>query len=172
MPINSSGFFFHNLSIGVYKYVCALNRMASFITTMFFRILCLCTVIGLFQVQCYVTVPPIYRDAGRALQHYSSEVEHDPVIFSLLNILVHDKRAKAFTTDQAIERALTDVKKHNADDEDVLRTIIYQKKSALKPNQVSKELKQDIQAALDTFFSHPNVDDYQTFSLLSKEGKL
>ena len=139
---------------------------------MFFRILCLFTVIGLFQVQCYVTVPPVYRDAERALQRYSSDAQHDPVIFSLLNVLVHDKRAKAFTTDQAIERALTDVKRFNADDEDVLRTIIFQKKSSLKPNQVSKELKQDIQTALETFFSHPNVDDYQTFALLSKEGKL
>jgi len=139
---------------------------------MFFRILCLITVFGWFQVQCYVTVPSIYREAHRALHHYSSEAEHNPVIFSLLNVLVHDKRAKAFITDQAIERALSDVKKFNADDEDVLRGIIYRKKSLLKSNHVSKELKQDIQSALDTFFSNANVDDYQTFNLLSKDEKL
>jgi hypothetical protein len=139
---------------------------------MFFRIFCLFIVLGWFQVQCYVTVPPIYREADRALHRYSSEAKHDPVIFSLLNVLVHDKRAKPFTTDQAIERALADVKKFNADDDDILRGIIYQKKSLLKTNSVSKELKQDIQTALDTFFSHPNVDDYQTFNLLSKARKL
>ena len=152
-------------------------NIPAFLTTtrthpMFFRVLCLLTVVSWFEVQCYVTVPAIYQNADRALQHYSSKIEHDPVIYSLLNVLVHDKRAKAFITDQAIERALTDVKKHNADDEDVLRGLIYQPKSLSKSNHLSKELKQDIQSALETFFAHSNVDDDQTFEILSNGEKL
>lgn len=135
---------------------------------MLFRSLLLLTIISWFSIQCYVTVPSIYRKAEIALHHYSSQKDHNPVILSLLNVLTYDKRAKAFITNEAIEKSLTDVKKFNEDDANILRKIIYRKKKFVKP---SIELKEDVQSALDTFFSHPNMDDHQTFDMLFKNQK-
>jgi len=139
---------------------------------MFFRTFCLLIIAGWFQVQCYVTVPSIYRKVEVALQDYSSREDHNPVIFSLLNVLIYDKRAKAFITNEAIEKSLEDIKKFNEHDEQILREIIYGKQILLKENEPSIELKEDIQSALDTFFSHPNLDDYNTFDLLSNKKNL
>jgi len=135
---------------------------------MFFLTFCLLIIAGWFQVQCYVTVPSIYQKGEVALKHYSSRTDHNPVIFSLLNVLIYDKRAKAFITNEAIEKSLEDVKKFDENDEEILREIIYGKKG----NKPSTELKEDIQSALDTFFSHPNLDDYDTFDLLSNKKNL
>jgi len=140
--------------------------------TMFFRTFCLLIIAGWFQAQCYVTVPSIYKKVEVALQDYSSREDHNPVIFSLLNVLIYDKRAKAFITNEAIEKSLEDIKKFNEHDEQILREIIYGKQILLKENEPSIELKEDIQSALDTFFSHPNLDDYNTFDLLSNKKNL
>jgi hypothetical protein len=139
---------------------------------MLFRIFCLLTIAGWFQVQCYVTVPSIYRKAEMALHHYSSHIGHNPVIFSLLNVLVYDKRARAFITDGAIEKSLEDVKKINKNDEQILRRIIYRRKNLEKVNKLSVESKENIESALDTFFAYPNIDDHGTFDLLSNKKKL
>lgn len=130
--------------------------------TMFFRILGLLTMIGWFEIQCYVAVPSIYREADQALRHYSFETNHNPWIYSLMNILVYDKRAKAFVSHQIIEQALKDVKKFNRQDAEILRRIIYGEPVL----DVSDELKENVQTALDTFFSDVNIDDHQTFDLL------
>jgi predicted DNA-binding protein len=134
---------------------------------MFFRTFCLLIIAGWFQVQCYVTVPSIYQKVELALQDYSSRRDHNPVIFSLFNVLIYDKRAKAFITNEAIEKSLEDVKKFNENDEEILREFIYGKKQLFKGNKPSIELKEDIQSALDLFFSRPNLNDYDTFDLLA-----
>jgi hypothetical protein len=139
---------------------------------MFFRIFCLLTITAWVQVQCYVPVPSIYQKVETALHHYSSHPEHNPVIFSLLNVLVYGKHAKAFITPEAIEISLKDVKKFHENDEEILREIIYGKTKPAKSNRLSSALEDNIQSALDTFFSQPNVGDYETFQLLSHKKKL
>ncbi len=138
---------------------------------MFFRTLCLLTIMGYLQVQCYVPVPLLYRKVEAAIRRYSSNMSHNPVIHSLLNALVYDKQAKAFITDEAIETSLKDVKKINEKDEPILREFIYGTKTSLQSTTLTADLKEDVESALDTFFSHPNVDDNQTFDLLSSKKK-
>ena len=132
---------------------------------MFFRTLGLLTMIGWFEIQCYVPVPSIYREADQALRHYSFQPDHNPLIYSLLTILVYDKRAKAFINEQIIEQALNDVQKFNRQDDEILRTVIYGEQSSMKSPELSDELKQGVQLALDVFFSDANVDDYDTFAV-------
>jgi hypothetical protein len=139
---------------------------------MFFRIFCLLTITAWLQVEGYVPVPFIYQKVEIALHHYSSHPEHNPVIFSLLNVLVYDKYAKAFITPEAIETSLKDVKKFRQNDEKILRRIIYGKTKPVKSNRLSSALKENIQSALDTFFLYPNVNDHETFQLLSNKKKL
>ncbi|CAF1191365.1 unnamed protein product [Adineta steineri] len=138
---------------------------------MFFRVLCLLTITTYLQVQCYVPVPKLYKKAEVALRRYSSNTNHDVIIFSLLNVLVYDKRASAFIKTEAIDKALEDVKKYNVRDATTLRRFIYGKENLLKDNQLTADLKEDVLSALNVFSSHPNTDDYQTFDLLSKTKK-
>ncbi len=139
---------------------------------MFIRIFFLVMITGWFQVQCNVPVSSIYRRVEVALHHYSSNRNHNPVIYSLLNVLVHDKLAKAFITNEAIEKSLEDVKRFNEDDEQSLRQVIYDKKNLLKPNELPDKLKQEIESALDTLLSNPNNDDFEAFDLVSHKKRL
>lgn len=127
---------------------------------MFFGVFGLLTIIGWFEVQCYVAVPSIYREANQAIRDYSVQTDSNPIIYSLLNILVHDKRAKAFVNNQAIEQALDEVKKFNREDEQILRSIIFGEQLTSESAELSDELKQRVQTALDAFFS----DDYQALT--------
>jgi hypothetical protein len=139
---------------------------------MFIRIFCLVIITGWFQVQCNIPVPSTYRKVEVALHHYSSNGNHNPVIYSLLNVLVHDKLAKAFITNEAIEKSLEDVKKFNEDDEQSLRQLIYDRKNLFEPNELPDELKQEIESALDTLLLYPNTDDYETSDLLPHKKRL
>jgi hypothetical protein len=138
---------------------------------MFIRALFLLAITSWFQVNCYVPVAPIYRKAEEALHRYSSNFAHNPVIYSLLNILVHDKQATAFVSDEAIDLSLNEIKKYNVKDEKVLRQIIHDTRNPLESSQLSPNVKEQIISALDTFFSNSNTDDYRTFDLLSAENK-
>lgn len=141
---------------------------------MLFRTFCLFIIFCWFPVQCYVPIPSIYRKVETALHDYSSHQDHNPIIYSLLNVLIYDKRAKAFITPEAIEKSLEDVKKFNENDAKILRKLIYgANDTPLKSNnKPAAELKEDIELALDTFFSKSGLDDQGTFDLLSNNRKL
>ena len=138
---------------------------------MLFRVLCLLTIISYFHVQCYLAVPSIYRKAELALRRYSSNKNHNPVVYSLLNILIHDKRAKAFTSASAIEKSLVDVKQFNENDEPILRELIQQTKNSKQPAKLTAPLKADLESVLDTFFTNQTTDSYESFELPSSKTK-
>jgi hypothetical protein len=77
---------------------------------MFLRIYFPLLIIGWFSVTDLVPVVPIYRKGELALKYYISYPSHNPVIHSLLNVLIHDKQARAFIFDQSIKMALEKIK--------------------------------------------------------------
>ena len=147
---------------------------------MFLRIFFLLFVAGWYSANCYVPVPPIYRKAELALKRYISHPSHNPIIYSLLNVLIHDKQAKAFISDQAIEMALENVKKidkkSRTNNEQPLRQVIYGKNcqpndsncspaNQRKINQPTSDLKQHIMSELDNFFGHTHANDHWPISV-------
>lgn len=134
---------------------------------MLLRILCLLVISSSLLVNCLAPVPPVYRKAVMALKLYRSYASHNPLVYSLLNILIHHKYAKIFTSDQAIEMALNDIKeldkKTGKNNEGLLREIIYGKscktndnnclnRNGKKPANISPELTQRITLNLDKIF--------------------
>ncbi|CAF1147001.1 unnamed protein product [Adineta ricciae] len=138
---------------------------------MWLRTLCLLAFTIYLQVHCYVPVPRIYRKVELALRHYSANTDHDPVVHSLLNVLVHDKRAKAFVTDQAIEKSLEDVKKFSSKDEHVLRRLLYGTRILPSNQKLPTVLEESIESALNTFFTYPQADDNQVFDIITRKRK-
>lgn len=136
---------------------------------MFLHVLGLVTIFGCLQVQSYVPVPASYKKIYAALDRYSSNPTHNPIIYSLLTVLVYDKRSKAFITDDALELALEDVKRINVNDERILRKFFSSSKSQWKNEKVPAELSENIETALDIFFSKANTDDNDTLELLAKQ---
>jgi hypothetical protein len=141
---------------------------------MFLRIFFLLLICGCFSVHSLSPVSPAYRKAELALRRYLAQPACNSVIYSLLNVLIHDKQAKAFITEQAIEMALEHVKELDqtakTNNEQALRQIIYA--SNCKPNdnncfpsnhqktyKPTADLKQHIASALDKLFIDSNVDD-------------
>ncbi|UJR21686.1 hypothetical protein I4U23_024763 [Adineta vaga] len=139
---------------------------------MLFRTLWLLIITSYLQVQCYIPVSSVHKKVDIALRRYSSNIDSNPIVHSLLNVLVHDKRAKAFVTNEAIEKSLEDVKKFNKKDESVLRRLIYETRILSPTQKLSTVLEENIESALDTFFAYPNLDDNQTFDLMSQKGKV
>jgi hypothetical protein len=141
---------------------------------MFLRICLLALIVGWFSVNGLVPVPPMYRKAELALKRYTSNPSHNPIIYSLLNVFIHDKRARAFISDQAIELALTQVKEldeaSQTNNEKLLRQLIYGinckhtgKNCSLshrqKINRPTPHIKQQIVLALDKFFGNANSEE-------------
>ncbi|CAF1099783.1 unnamed protein product [Adineta steineri] len=127
------------------------------------------------SVNCALPVPPNYRKAELTLNRYISSSTFNPIIYSLLNVLVHVKQSKGFITDEAIEMALENIKKFDQETNDhtepLLREIIYgtnckpDDKNCSNQNQYqmtepTPDIKQRIVAALDRFFENNDVDDY------------
>ena len=136
---------------------------------MFLRIFCVLLITGWFSVNCVVPVPPKHRKAELALNRYISSPHYHPVIYSLLNVLIHVKQAKAFISDEAINMALGEVKEFDqstkTNNVKLLCQIIYGrncKKTANnrvssnqhKINPLSSDLKQRIVSELDNFFEN------------------
>jgi hypothetical protein len=138
---------------------------------MFFRIFFLLTITSWFQINCYVPVPLIYRNVELALRRYSSSIDYNPVIYSLLNVLIYDKRAKAFIINEAIEQSLEAVKKFDENDEAIMRQVILSTQTPTKSDELSDDVKEEIHSALDTFFANQDIDDDQTFDVLSDKEK-
>lgn len=144
---------------------------------MFLRIFYVLLIVGWSSVNCVVPVPPIYRKAKLALNRYLSSPSYHPVIYSLLNVLIHVKQAKAFISDEAINMALHEVKELDqstkTNNVESLRQIIYGrncKNSAnnctssnqRKINPPPPDLKQRIISELDKFFENISTDDSWT----------
>jgi len=136
---------------------------------MLFGLVTLLTTFTFLYVHCYIPVPIIYQKAESALTRYSSQIEHSPVIFSLLNVIIHDKLTRPFIVNQAIETCLADVKKFNSDDEEILRDFIYNYQQPILTSTPTNKLKNEIQSALDLFFSEEDLDDHGTLNILSSK---
>lgn len=121
-----------------------------------------------------VLVDPMYRKAELALNRYSASLSPNPIVYSLLNVLIHDRQAKAFVSDEAIELALQHIRefdlKINDHNEKILRRIIYgvdcesDDKNCLSNNQdpartPSPDTKERIVVALDEFFEKNQVNN-------------
>lgn len=141
---------------------------------MLLRLFLLSLIFGWFSVECLVPVPPIYRKAVLALKRYVENPHHNPVTYSLLNVPIHDKQARAFTTDQAIDMALEQIKdldeKGRTHIAKLLNKVIYGidckrngnnclSPSRRKPIRPTPDLKNHIVLALDDFFDNGNADD-------------
>ena len=144
---------------------------------MFYSLTFLTFIYGFYSINCASLSLPVYRKAQLALKHYIADPSADPVTHSLLNVLIHDKNARAFTTDQAIEQAINSVKQINEKSnnsylEKYLRQAVYGLKcnqngadcvSSVEINNArptpSTHLKQQIVAALDSFFSGLDNDE-------------
>jgi len=141
---------------------------------MFRPMFLLLLIFGWFSVDCLVPVPPVYRRAEFALKRFMSNPSYNPITYSLLNVLIHDKQARAFISDQAITMALEQVKEFDqqtkTNNEKLLRQAIYginckRNRSNCLPfnrqkiNRTSQDFKQRIVLELDKFFSIPNIDD-------------
>ncbi|CAF0955415.1 unnamed protein product [Rotaria sordida] len=114
------------------------------------------------------------------LKLYRSHPLYNPVTYSLLNILIHNKQAKAFVSDEAIEMALDDIKEFDqkaaSNNEPLLRQLIYGtycksnekncvRSNRKKVNHVSSDLAQQISLALDEYSTDDNPDRYQTITV-------
>jgi hypothetical protein len=144
---------------------------------MFLHVVCLCLIPSWLLVNCVVPVPPLYRKAELALNRYISAPSYNPVIHSLLNVLIHVKQAKAFISDEAIESALEEVKDFDQNtkinNEQLFRQVIYGRNckkgdnncdpsNRRKINPPTPDLKQRIVAELDKFFATINTDESWT----------
>ena len=129
-----------------------------------FRSVCLLVLVtNWLPGHCLPPVPPIYRKAEGALSRYLSKPASSPVVHSLLNIIIHDKRAKAFTSDRAVNMALQHVGELNGNDEQVLRQLIFGANSKTliqpKPFKPTADVKEKIIAALDNFFVDSSAEE-------------
>ncbi|CAF3112845.1 unnamed protein product [Rotaria socialis] len=135
---------------------------------MFLRIFCLLFIPSCLLVNAAFPAPSIYRKAAVGLKFYRSYASHNPLVYSLLNILIHNKHAKAFISDQAIEMALNDLKeldqKTGKKNEELFRELIYGKickpsdnncvnSNRSTPTRLSPELAQRIITSLDKYVS-------------------
>jgi hypothetical protein len=141
---------------------------------MFLRIFLFSLIYGWFSVNCLAPVPPVYRKAELALKSYVSNPSHNPVIYSLLNVLIHDKQARAFISDQAIEMALENIKeldqKTKTRNEQLLSQVIYginckpngkncSSINGRKINRPTPDLEEFIVVALDKYFANAKSDE-------------
>ncbi|UJR27601.1 hypothetical protein I4U23_008882 [Adineta vaga] len=142
---------------------------------MFLRLIILLTIFGWFSIVDSVPVPSTYRKAELALNDYTAPSSLNPMVHSLLNVLIHVRQARAFISDDAIEMVLENVRTFdheiNGNNEQLLRQIIYHKncksddKDCLSSNQnsvhtPSSDVKQRIILELDKFFETNKMDDY------------
>ncbi|CAF0828971.1 unnamed protein product [Rotaria sp. Silwood1] len=111
------------------------------------------------------------------LKLYRSSASYNPVVYSLLNILIHNKQAKAFVSDQAIEMALDEMKEFDqktaSNNEQLLRQLIYDtycknnesnclRSNRNKHNHVTPDLAQKIVLTLDDYFTDDSQDHHPT----------
>ena len=125
-------------------------------------------IVNWLPCDCLPPVPPIYRKAESALNRYLSKPASNPVVHSFLNIIIHDKRAKAFASDRAVNMALQHVGElndatSNGHDEQVLRQLIYGTSSKTltqpQPFKPTADLKEKITAALDNLFANKSNEE-------------
>lgn len=146
---------------------------------MFLRQVLLLSIFGWFSVNCLAPALPNYRKAEIALNRYNSYSSYNPIVHSLLNVLIHVKKAKAFISDKAIEMALEQVKefdeKTGENNEPLLRQLIYgtncnpNDKNCLSSNRKppTPDVKQRITIALDKFFANNKANDHWMLNALN-----
>jgi predicted DNA-binding protein (UPF0278 family) len=111
------------------------------------------------NIDGYVTVPAIYRQADEALRRYGCRNDANPYIHALLNVLVYDKRAQAFVAPTVVESSLAEISRSNKTDGKILHELIY---DHFNDEELSDELKEEIIQSLDTFFDASSPDERDT----------
>lgn len=128
---------------------------------MWIQLVCFAALLGSSQVHSFIQVPKVYRKMDVLLQRYAADPNSNPIVHSLLNVLVYDKRARAFISERAIQTSLNEIGKWNRKDEQTLRKFLD--KTRVSPPQLSSQVKDQLTEVLDKFFAQPNLDDYDTF---------
>lgn len=144
---------------------------------MVLRVFLILLIPGWLAVNGLVPVPPVYRKAVFALKQYRSYQYHNPLVYSLLNVLIHNKQAKAFVSQEAIELSLDYIrqfdKKMTTNNEQLFRQIIFgttckrNDKNCLqshqqKANLLTPELKEQIILELDKHFQNDDSKSDET----------
>lgn len=143
---------------------------------MLFRVFFLIVIFDCYSVNSATTHPiqlP-YQQAEVALKRYTLNPAHNPIVHSLFNVYVHDKRGRAFISDDAMELALMQIKEldsiSKSNVEKTLREFIHavncrrlgkncQPAHRQKINRLTPDVKQKIVVALDNFFENGNFED-------------
>lgn len=132
------------------------------------QILLIVAILSCSQVQSFIQVPRVYRKMDEILQRYAADPNSNPVTHSLLNVLIYDKRARAFTTDRAIQSSLADIRKWNRKDAETMRQFFEQPRGV---PPLSHTMKDQVTEILDRFFGQPNVDDFDTLkNIIDKDA--
>lgn len=153
--------------------------------TMLFRLLLFILIVDCYCANRAAPLSPLpYQQAEVALKRYTLNPAYNPIIHSLFNVYVHDKRGRAFISDDAIELALIQIKEldqiSKSNVEKTLREFIHavncrrlgkncqSSSHRQKINRLTPDVKQKIVVALDDFFQNGNFDD--ELSAISEGG--
>jgi hypothetical protein len=141
---------------------------------MFVRIATFLLLVQVFAITGYVSIPRALRKVDTALQRYYQHPSHNPLVHSLLNILVHDRKSRAFITEDAIRMALEEIRTfdqtYRTQLEPALRDAVFGKPCQSQSNRCATplqantfrptpELKEKIADALDDFFADPSIHE-------------
>ena len=142
---------------------------------MLFRVFLLIVILNCYSVNsAALPIQLPYQQAEVALKRYTLNPAHNPIIHSLFNVYVHDKRGRAFISDEAMELALIQIKEldsiSKSNVEKILREFIHavncrrlgkncQPAYRQKINRLTPDVKQKIVVALDSFFENGNFED-------------
>lgn len=115
---------------------------------MFHRIFCLVLILSWVLVNTFAADPSGPRKAALALKPYRSYPQHNPIVYSLLNVLIHNKQARAFISDKSIDMALDFIKefdqKSKTNSEPILRQLIYPTSCKTNPMSCLNTNKQKV----------------------------
>lgn len=132
------------------------------------QLLCLTAILFTSQVHSFIQVPKLYRKMDVLLQRYAADPKSNPIVHSLLNVLIYDKRARAFISERAIQTSLEEIGKWNRKDEETLRKFLDRTRVA--PPPLSSKVKDQVAEVLDKFFGEPNLDDFESLkNILEKQ---
>ena len=135
---------------------------------MWIPLVCLTAMLLFSKEHSFIQVPKIYRKMDVLLQRYAADPKSNPLVHSLLNVLIYDKRARAFISERAIETSVEEISKWNRKDGEALRKFLD--RGRVIPPPLSSDVKDQVADVLDQFFGQPNLDDFESLkNILQKQ---
>lgn len=134
---------------------------------MFFHVVCLSAVVCCLTAQSSAPLRSMSQRIELALHHYRSSLNQNPMVDSLLRILVNDRLTKQYMTDEAIQQALDDVKRVDRNDEAILRKFIYKTKPLSKTEELLLNVRDELQSIPDTSYLLRKNSNFQSFGSIS-----